>query len=79
MYEAISTKENKLIGNTKNSYMILNILDGTMSFGPGHINNQEYSRIFNYLIENERSMNQVSWRNELYKLLDYSFLLIKKK
>ena len=79
LYEAISTKENQLIGNIKNSYMILNIIDGTMSFGPGHIKNQEYSRIFNYLIENERSMNQVSWRNELYKLLNYSFDIIRKK
>jgi hypothetical protein len=78
LYEAIAIKENRRINNMINNFMVLNGMDGTISFGPGHIKNFEYSKIMNYLLENERAIPKISWRNEVYKVIDYGFDIIKR-
>jgi hypothetical protein len=78
LFEAIATKENKSRGNMRNRFVVLNTGDGTVSFGPGHEKNMQYTRKMRDLISLYRSIQPAAWNaalaklvNELFDVLDF--------
>jgi len=69
LYEAIATKENRRYGSMVNRFMILDVLDGTISFGPGHIGNGDCTEAMRFLIDRRRTMVEATWNHEFDKLL----------
>ena len=62
LYEAMATKENRKFGPMRSRFMVLDHADGTVSLGPGHLDNERFSRAMAYLIENQRRMPEAEWR-----------------
>lgn len=79
LYEAIATKENRRYGHMANRFMILDVLDGTVSFGPGHIANQDCSEAMRYLIERRRTMVEAAWNHEFDQLLGRCLAMVRRK
>jgi hypothetical protein len=73
LYEAIATKENRTRGKLKNRFIVLNTGDGTVSFGPGHVNNMRYTRRMQDLIAAYRSIPPAAWNVAFAKLVDELF------
>lgn len=69
LHEAIATKENRRLGPFANRFMVLDVLDGTVSFGPGHIGNRDCSEAMRYLIDRRRTMAEAAWNYEFDTLL----------
>ena len=69
LHEAIATKENRRSGPMVNRFMVLDVLDGTVSFGPGHKDNGDCSEAMRYLIDRRRTMVEATWNYEFDRLL----------
>ena len=78
LYEAISTKENRRYRSTHNRFLILNTEDGTVSFGPGHIENQGQTNMMKFLIDNYRGMAEATWNREFAKAMDHCLGILGK-
>jgi hypothetical protein len=76
LFEAIATKENRSRGNMRNRFVVLNTGDGTVSFGPGHEKNMEYTRRMRDLISLYRSIQPVAWNTALAKLVNELFSVL---
>lgn len=61
LFEAIATKDNIAHKKLKSRFVVLNSLDGTISFGPGHILNGRYSDRMREMIECSRTQNRAKW------------------
>jgi hypothetical protein len=69
LHEAIATKENRRYGHMANRFMVLDVQDGTVSFGPGHVDNRDCSEAMRYLIDRRRTMAEATWNHEFDQLL----------
>jgi hypothetical protein len=69
LFEAIATKENIKYGRLKNTFIILNSCDGTVSFGPGHIKNGLYTERMRELIDSYRSITPEKWHADFTKTI----------
>jgi hypothetical protein len=49
--------------------MVLDVQDGTVSFGPGHVDNRDCSEAMRYLIDRRRTMAEATWNHEFDQLL----------
>lgn len=73
LFEAIATKENRSRGNMRNRFIVLNTGDGTVSFGPGHEKNMQYTQRMRDLISSYRSLPPAVWNTALAKLVSELF------
>jgi len=71
LYEAVSTKDNRRYKATRNRFFVLNTEDGTISLGPGHIENQGHTKMMKYLIDNYRGMPEATWNREFDEVMDH--------
>lgn len=78
LFEAISTKENRKYKSMRNKFLILNTEDGTVSFGPGHIENQGHTNMMKFLIDNHREMAEATWNSEFDKAMDHCLGIVGK-
>jgi hypothetical protein len=78
LYEAISTDENRKYKSMRNKFLILNTDDGTVSFGPGHIENQGHTNMMRFLIDNYRGMAEGTWNSEFDKTMDHCLSILGK-
>jgi hypothetical protein len=69
LFEAIATKDNITYKNLKSRFVVLNSLDGTVSFGPGHILNGRYSDRMREMIESSRTQNRAKWTMDFQALV----------
>jgi hypothetical protein len=69
LFEAIATKDNITYKNLKSQFVVLNSLDGTVSFGPGHILNGRYSDRMREMIESSRTQNTAKWTMDFQALV----------
>lgn len=56
LYETLAVKEHLRHGKMKNEFLVVNTDDGTVCFGPGHINNKRYTERTKELLSNIRTM-----------------------
>jgi hypothetical protein len=61
LYEAVATKSHALWRNMRNSFLVINSNDGTVSFGPGHRLNASYTERLNELVVNSRLYTEAEW------------------
>lgn len=78
LYEAIATKENRKYRAMRSKFLILNTEDGTVSFGPGHIENQGHTNMMKFLIDNQREMAEATWNSEFDKAMDHCLGILGK-
>jgi hypothetical protein len=76
LYEAISADENRKYKSMHNRFLILNTEDGTVSFGPGHIENQGHTNMMRFLIDNYRGMAEATWNSEFDKTMDHCLCVL---
>ncbi|HOX31006.1 MAG TPA: hypothetical protein PLB91_01675 [Spirochaetales bacterium] len=69
LYEAVATKENRKLGPLRSRFLVLDYADGTVSLGPGHLDNERFSRAMAYLIERQRTMPEAEWRRAFEGIL----------
>lgn len=69
LHEAIATKGNASYKNLKSRFIVVNSLDGTVSFGPGHILNGRYSDRMRALIECARTRDRARWTVDFQELV----------
>lgn len=69
LHEAIDTKENRRFGPMISRFMVLDVIDGTVSFGPGHSDNRDCSEAMRYLIDRRRTTVEASWNHDFDTLL----------
>jgi len=77
LYEAIATKENRAHRRLKSRFVIVNSLDGTVSFGPGHSLNGRYTDRLRDLIDSYRTQPPEVWRLTFQKLVGELFQVAK--
>ena len=70
LYEALATKENKAFGKIKNTFIIINTDNGTISLGPGHPKNGTLSDSMRSLLERCRIMQKDIWLGEMFMVFD---------
>jgi hypothetical protein len=73
LYEAIATRRNARYRKARHSFVVLNTLNGEMSFGPGHAHNEGFSRAMRDLIEEWRIIPQTERRRRLGEFIDRAF------
>lgn len=69
LFEAIASKENIAYKNLKSRFVIVNSMDGTISFGPGHILNARYSDQLREMIEYSRTQSRGKWTMDFQALV----------
>lgn len=78
LHEAVATKENRRFGPLASRFMVLDVLDGTVSFGPGHIGNRDCSEAMRCLIDRRRTMAEAVWNHEFDTLLGRCLAVLKR-
>jgi len=79
LYEAVATKENLRYGPMASRFMVVDVLDGTISFGPGHMKNGDCTEAMRFLIQRRRTMAEATWNHEFDKLLGRCLAILGKK
>lgn len=70
LYEVLGIKEYRKYLTMINRLIVINSLSGTVSFGPGHMNNHEISEKIHMLLESYRLTPKNKWLNELFSIFD---------
>lgn len=78
LHEAVATKENRRFDTLSSRFMVLDVLDGTISFGPGHTGNRDCSEAMRYLIDRRRTMAEATWNHEFDTLLGRCLAVLKR-
>lgn len=69
LHEAIATKENKRHKGMRNRFVVVNTLNGTVSFGPGHRDNQKASDTIRALFDKSKVMPLAQWEQAFSEVI----------
>ncbi len=72
LYETLAVKEAKKVGRLRNSFIILNTDNGTVSFGPGHAHNKEFSQRLGQILRSSRFFTREKWLEQLFDVFALS-------
>jgi len=70
LYEVLAVKEYQKYQTMTNLLIVINSLSGTVSFGPGHLDNHEISEKIHMLLEAYRYTPTNKWLNEMFSVFD---------
>lgn len=70
LYEVLAVKEYRKYQTMTNRLIVINSLSGTVSFGPGHLDNHEISKKIHMLLEAYRYTPTNKWLNEMFSVFD---------
>ncbi len=79
LYETLDVKEAKKSGKMKNSFIIMNTDNGTVSFGPGHTYNKEFSERLGKILRSSRFFTREKWLEQLYDIFTLSEVIREKR
>lgn len=77
LYEALATKENRRYRGMSNRFMVLDPLDGTISFGPGHLENRGHSEALRHLIDSRGRIPEATWNHQFDMLLGHCLAILR--
>jgi hypothetical protein len=69
LHEAIATKENRRHKGMRNRFVVINTLNGTVSFGPGHKDNQKTSDTIRALFDKSKIIPRDQWEQAFSKVI----------
>jgi len=70
LYEVLGVKEYRKYLTMKNRFIVINSISGTVSFGPGHLDNHEISEKIHMLLETYRLTSKDKWLNQMFSIFD---------
>lgn len=70
LYEAIAVKDHTRFKNMINRFVVVNSINGTVSFGPGHIENTPYSRRLAEVLGQCRTTPRDLWERRMFDIFD---------
>ncbi len=70
LYEAIAVKEHIRGKNMINRFVVVNSINGTVSFGPGHLENAPYSRRLADVLGQCRATPPDLWKRRMFDIFD---------
>ena len=77
LHEALAVKENCKYQNMRNRFMVFNTENGTVSLGPGHIQNKAISERMHFLLEQARYVPHEKLLKEVFTVFDVCLAVLK--
>jgi len=68
LYEEIGKRENERYRAMRNRFVVMNSIDGTVSFGPGHPHNTQITEKMRALLQVQRALPEEIWLAEMFKV-----------
>ncbi len=78
LYETIACKETLRYRGMKNRFLVFNSLDGSFSFGPGHIYNQAYTERMKNFMLHEKLLSENEKLNVFTKIMKSSLASVRQ-
>jgi hypothetical protein len=68
LYETFASKETKKIGKLRNSFIIFNTDNGTVSLGPGHKHNKIFTERLAAMLRSSRFFTREKWLENMFDI-----------
>lgn len=78
LYEAIAVRDHNRYKNMINRFVVVNSINGTVSFGPGHLENKPFSGMIAELLAEYRMIPREIWQRRLFDLFDGMLRILER-